>query len=162
MTNADRRNMLRTGLVLAAVPSTILHSGCAHAHGGASAGTDSQDARERSLKIHYLEIVTPEVDELCETYSSLLGVAFGERVPILGQARTARLATGGMLGIRAPLRDTELPIVRHYILVEDIEAAVDMAAEAGLEVAYPPTKTADEGMAAIVIQGGIEFGFWQL
>ena len=67
-----------------------------------------------------------------------------------------------MLGVRAPLRDTEDPIVRHYMVVEDIQATVDAAAKSGAEVALPPMELAGHGTCAIVIQGGIESGFWQL
>ncbi|NKB34450.1 MAG: hydroxylase [Pseudomonadales bacterium] len=114
------------------------------------------------MKIQYLEIVTPEVDTVCETYSQLHAVTFGENDPNLGGARTAELANGGMLGVRAPMRDTEEPIVRHYILVEDIQATVDAAARSGAEVALPPMELTGHGTCAIVIQGGIETGFWQL
>ncbi len=114
------------------------------------------------MKIQYLEIVTPEVDAICETYSRLHDVTFGESDQNLGGARTAKLANGGMLGVRAPMRDTETPVVRHYILVEDIQATVDAAAKSGAEVALPPMELAGHGTCAIVIQGGIESGFWQL
>ena len=59
------------------------------------------------MQVHYLEIVTPDVDAVCETYAELHDVGFGELDQNLGGARTAQLANGGMLGIRAPLRDTE-------------------------------------------------------
>ena len=114
------------------------------------------------MKIQYLEIVTPEVDAACERYSLLHDVKFGEVDQNLGGARTAKLANGGMLGIRAPLRDTEKSIVRHYILVEDIQATVDAAAKSGAEVAVPPMELPGHGTCAIVIQHGIESGFWQL
>lgn len=114
------------------------------------------------MKIHYLEIVTPEVDSVCETYSVLHDVKFGESDPALGGARTAELSNGGMVGIRPPLRDTETPIVRHYILVEDIQATVDAAEKSGAEVAVPPMTLPGHGACAIVIQDGIEMGFWQL
>ena len=91
------------------------------------------------MKIQYLEIVTPEVNTVCETYSLLHDVKFGKNDPSLGGARTAKLASGGMLGVRAPLRDTEKPVVRHYILVDDIQATVDAAAKSGAEVAVPPS-----------------------
>ncbi len=114
------------------------------------------------MKIQYLEIVTSEVDAVCETYSVVHGVEFGKSDPSLGGARTAMLASGGMLGVRAPLRDTEEPVVRHYVLVDDIQAAVDAAAKSGAEVALPPMELPGHGTCAIVIQGGIEAGFWQL
>ena len=114
------------------------------------------------MKIQYLEIVTPEVDAVCDAYSRLHDATFGESDPNLGGARTANLAGGGMVGVRAPLRATEEPVVRAYILVEDIQAAVDTAAKAGAEVAVPPMELPGHGVCAIVIQGGIESGFWQL
>ena len=114
------------------------------------------------MKIQYLEIVTTDVDAVCETYSQLHGVTFGESDQNLGGARTVELANGGMLGVRAPMHDAEKPVVRHYIIVEDIQATVDAAAKSGAEVALPPMQLAGHGTCAIVIQGGIEFGFWQL
>ncbi len=114
------------------------------------------------MKIHYLEIVTPEVDVVCDRYSLLHEVEFGEADQNLGGARTARLEIGGMLGISAPLRDTEQAIVRHYILVDDIEATVEAAAENGAEVAVPPMELPGHGTCAIVIHNGIESGYWQL
>jgi len=89
-------------------------------------------------------------------------VEFGESDPSLGGARVAELLTGGKLGIRPPLRETEKPIVRHYILVNDIQTTVNAAEKAGAEVAVPPMKLPGHGQCAIVIHNGIESGFWQL
>ena len=114
------------------------------------------------MKIHYLEIVTPEVDALCRQYSAIYDVAFSEPEANLGGARTANLDGGGMIGIRGPLRDTETPVVRPYVLVDDIAAAVESAAEAGADVALPPTEIPEYGSFAIVIHGGIDCGFWQI
>ena len=114
------------------------------------------------MKIHYLEIVTPAVDSLIAQYSAAHGVEFGEADAGLGGARTAQLADGGMLGIRAPLRDDEAPVVRPYLLVDDIQAAVDAAAGAGADVAIPPMEIPGHGSFAIVIHGGIDCGFWQV
>ena len=114
------------------------------------------------MKIQYLEIVTPDVDAVCETYARIHDVKFGVSDQNLGGARTAKLANGGMLGVRAPMHDAEKSVVRHYIVVEDIQAAVDAAAKSGAEVALPPMELAGHGTCAIVIQGGIESGFWQL
>jgi len=114
------------------------------------------------MKIHYLEIVTTDVDAACELYSQMHGATFGDADQNLGGARTAKLAGGGMLGIRAPLRDTERPVVRPYVLVEDIKASVAAAAEAGAEIAMSPTLVAGYGEFAIVIHGRVESGLWQL
>lgn len=114
------------------------------------------------MKIQYLEIVTPDVDAACEMYAQSLGAEFGESDMSLGGARTAALADGGFVGVRGPLRDSEEPVVRPYVLVEDIQVAVDAAANSGAQVALPPMELGAHGTCAIVIQGGIEAGFWQL
>ncbi len=114
------------------------------------------------MQIQYLEIVTTDVESVCATYSQVLGVTFGDSDQNLGGARTAKLTNGGMLGVRAPMHDIEKPVVRPYLLVQDIQAAVSAAADSGADVALPPMKIAGHGTCAIVIQGGIECGFWQL
>ena len=114
------------------------------------------------MKLQYLEIVTPDVDMVCETYAQLHEVKFGESDQALGGARVAGMVNGGKIGVRSPLRDTEEPIVRHYLLVENIEASVDAAKKSGAEIALPPMELPGHGTCAIVIQGGIETGFWQL
>ena len=62
----------------------------------------------------------------------------------------------------AEVGETEEPVVRHYTLVKDIEAAVNAAEKLGAEVAVPPMELPRHGMCAIVIQSGVELGFWQL
>ena len=114
------------------------------------------------MQVHYLEVVTPDVEAVCEAYAQSHNVEFGEGDPNLGGARTAKLANGGMLGIRGPLRETEEPVVRPYMLVDDIQASVDAAAKAGAEVALPPMEIPGYGTFAIVVQGGIDSGYWQL
>ena len=114
------------------------------------------------MNIHYLEIVTDAVDEACALYSKTHDVTFGPPNQNLGGARTAELSTGGKLGIRPPLRDTETPVVRPYWLVSNINASVDAAAESGAVVAMPPTEIEGVGQFAIIIQGGVESGLWQL
>ena len=101
-------------------------------------------------------------DAACELYSQMHGIKFGHADHGLGGARTATLASGGMLGIRAPLRTTETPVVRPYVLVKDIKASVAAAAKAGAKIAMEPTEIAGRGQFAIVIHGGIESGLWQL
>ena len=114
------------------------------------------------MQIHYLEIVTEEVDAVCAAYAAANGVQFGGPDTGLGNARTAALPGGGMVGVRAPMHETETPVVRPYWLVDDIEAAVAAVVEAGGEVAHPPMKIPGHGTFAIYIHGGIQHGFWQL
>lgn len=114
------------------------------------------------MKIHYLEIVTNDISAVCELYSQTHGVKFNESDPNLGSARTAKLESGELLGVRAPMRETEQPTVRPYALVPDIQSAVDSAVAAGAEIALPPTEIKTHGTCAIVIQGGSEIGLWQV
>lgn len=113
------------------------------------------------MQVHYLEIVTPEVEATCATYEALHGVAFSQPEPALGGART--VARGeGLLGVRAPLHEAETPVVRPYLLVSDIEVAVEKAVAAGGEIAHPPLEIPGRGTFAIYIQGGVHHGLWQL
>lgn len=114
------------------------------------------------MQIQYLEIVTKDVDAVCAAYAAMKGVHFGQPDARLGNARTAPLAGGGLVGVRAPLRETEEPVVRPYWLVEDIEAAVAAVVEAGGQVAVPPMLIPGHGTFAIYLQGGNDHGLWQL
>jgi predicted enzyme related to lactoylglutathione lyase len=118
--------------------------------------------KEGAMKIQYLEIVTKEVDAVCAAYTAAHNVHFGEPDVGLGNARTATLAGGGLVGVRAPLRATEEPVVRPYWLVDDIVAAVAAAVQAGGEVAHPPMEIPGHGTFAIYLQGGNDHGLWQL
>ena|SRR5687768_11774631 len=114
------------------------------------------------MKVQYLEIVTKDVDAVCAAYASAHKVEFGDPDARLGNARTASVAGGGLVGVRAPLRATEKPVVRPYWLVDDIAAAVDAAVRAGGEVAHPPMAIPGHGTFAIYLQGGNDHGLWQL
>ncbi|MBK7779507.1 MAG: hydroxylase [Ardenticatenia bacterium] len=114
------------------------------------------------MKIQYLEIVTREVDAVCAAYAAAHKVQFGEADAGHGNARTAPLAGGGLVGVRAPLRDTEEPVVRPYWLVDDIDAAVAAAVQAGGQLALPPMEIPGHGTFAIYLQGGNDHGLWQL
>lgn len=113
------------------------------------------------MQIYYLEIVTKQVDAVCSTYAAANDVQFGKPDSGLGNARTAALSGGGLVGVRAPLRETEEPVVRPYWLVDDIKAAVAAAVQAGSEVAVPPMEIPGHGTFAIYLQGGIDHGLWQ-
>jgi predicted enzyme related to lactoylglutathione lyase len=114
------------------------------------------------MKVQYLEIVTRDVDAVCTAYASALNVQYREPDAGLGGARTAALAGGGIVGVRAPLRETEDPVVRPYWLVADIDAALAAAVQASGEIAHPPMKIPGHGKFAIYLQGGNDHGLWQL
>jgi len=113
------------------------------------------------MLIHYLEIVTNDVDAVCAVYAAANGLKFGDPDAALGNARTAVMSGGCLVGVRAPLRESEAPVVRPYWLVNDIESAVAAVANAGGKVALPPMKIPGHGTCAIYIEGGIEHGLWQ-
>ena len=171
MSKTNRRDILRLGSASFAFPLLAsLDAGCTPSVDGTTEPATDNESTERekdtytgaAMTIQYLEIISPDADAICKTYEQLYGVKFGEPDANLGNARTAKLPNGGLVGVRAPLRDTEEPIVRPYLLVEDIEASVSTAADSGAEIALPPMELAGHGRCAIFIQGGVEHGLWQL
>lgn len=176
MKQLDRRDLFHAGIALAVpVGGISLFSGCQQALDETSSDESSDDEsaekvgtetkeedKGTNMQVQYLEIVTPEADAVCKQYSEVHGLKFSEPVANFGNARTAKLEGGGMIGIRGPLREDETPVVRPYMLVEDIKAAVAAASEAGAKVAVPPMEIPEQGQFAVLIQGRIEFGFWQL
>lgn len=120
-----------------------------------------QEQETSAIQVHDLEIVTPDVDGTCEALEKLHGVTFGPPDAALGNARTATLKGEGKVGVRAPMRDDEEPVVRPYLLTEDIEAAVGAAQASGAVIAVPPMGLPGHGRCAIFLQGGVEHGLWQ-
>ncbi|MGB5257075.1 MAG: hypothetical protein WBN44_07460 [Woeseiaceae bacterium] len=114
------------------------------------------------MRIHYLEIVATDVDAVCASYAAAFGAQFGELDASLGNARTATLPGSGLVGVRAPMHEAERPLIRPYLLVDNIETAVAAAVEAGADVAHPPLEIPGHGTFAIYILGGVHHGLWQL
>jgi predicted enzyme related to lactoylglutathione lyase len=114
------------------------------------------------MQIQYLEIVTPDVDATCAAYEKLHGVSFSAPNADMGNARTAAHAGGGRVGVRAPMHESEEPVVRPYLLVDDVEAAAKAAVESGGEVIHPPLELPGFGTFAIYLQGGIHHGLLQV
>lgn len=130
------------------------------------AATDSRNVNvmnvlSASMSIHYLEIVSDDVDTLAALYERMHGLSFGPPDPDLGQARVATRPDGTLVGIRKPLAAHEQPIMRTYISVEDIQQAVEKAESSGATIAYPPTRQGERGTFAILFQGGVQHGLWQ-
>jgi uncharacterized protein len=173
MQTIDRRKLLHAIGLVAMQWTAILQIGCSPNHDRRAESTnelygdqlaieDTNTEKGNIMQIHYLEIVTPDVEASVALHSKIHGISFGAADESLGGARTAKLANGGTLGIRAPLRDTETPVVRPYFLVHDIEAAVAAAGQSGAKIAMQPTEIPGHGKFAILIQGGIESGLWQV
>lgn len=114
------------------------------------------------MQVHYLEVVTPNVAETCAALAAQHGVVFSDETVELGGARTAQLAGGGRIGVRAPMRDDEAPVVRPYLRVDDIEAASKAAEAAGAQFAMRATEIPGQGTFAIYVLGGIQHGLWEL
>ncbi len=111
--------------------------------------------------VEYLEIVTTEVDKTIATLSEHHGVSFSDPIAELGFGRVASLAGGGRISVRAPIGDQETPVVRPYLLVDDIEAAIATAEAKGAQFAMYATEIPDQGTFAIYFLGGIQHGLWE-
>ena len=114
-----------------------------------------------NMGIHYLEIVCSDVDAQIASLERVRGLSFGPPVPDLGNAKVAEAPDGLRIAVRAPLAEHESPIVRTYLEVEDIAAAVKEAEAAGAIIAYPPTQQGDTGTWAIYILADVQMGLWQ-
>lgn len=109
------------------------------------------------MQTHYLEIVTDDVAAVCAVCAQTHGIRFSDPVAVLGNARTAATANGGLIGVRGRMQADEGLCVRPYWLVDDLEAAV----AAGAELAHPPLALAGHGHFAIYVAGGVQHGLWQ-
>lgn len=164
--------MTKRGLIPAALIATwllVLCCGCLSPTSEARSGTDTKPQESLSkappagsnMSMHYLEIVTNNVEELCAAYERVHGLSFGAENADLGQARVAFRSDGSAVGIRMPLAEHEQPITRTYLVVPDILKAVEEAEKAGAVLAYPPTQHGDLGTFAIFIHGDVQHGLWQ-
>ena len=113
------------------------------------------------MKIGYLEIVTVDVAATCGALEAAHGTSFSEPCAALGGARTVELEGGGRLGVRAPMHEAEVPVVRPYINVSDASAAVAAAEARGAEVIHPALELPGEGTFAIYVGGGAQLGVWE-
>lgn len=112
------------------------------------------------MKTQYLEVVTPDVDAVCDAYAAT-GADFNEVVQALGNARVASLPDGSMIGVRAPMAESETPVARPYLLVSDIHSALARVEQAGGQIAHPPMELPGLGTFAIYMLGDVQHGFWQ-
>ena len=114
------------------------------------------------MTIHYLEIVTNDVDGTIAMYEAAQGLEFGAPTAALGNARTAAFPTGETIGIRSPMHDAESPVVRPYYLTEALLETIDKVEQLGAEIALPPMAIDSHGIIAIYIIDGLHYGLWQL
>ncbi|WP_306252710.1 VOC family protein [Parvularcula sp. IMCC14364] len=128
--------------------------------GPASAGDDTS-MEKAVIPVQYLEIVTEDVETTCQILAKQHDVTFSDPQPGLGTARVADLAGGGRIGVRPPLSAEETPVVRPYLLVDDIEVAIADVQAAGGEFAMLATDIPGQGKFAIYFLGGIQHGLWE-
>lgn len=114
------------------------------------------------MKVHYLEIVSLDVEAVCRAYEHTHNVEFGAPDELLGGARTCTLPDGSIVGVRSPLRETEDPVVRPYWLVDDIDQAVSRVEAQGAKIAMTPMEIPGKGRFAIYILGSNDHGLWEL
>ncbi|GAB5458493.1 MAG: hypothetical protein Hens3KO_15230 [Henriciella sp.] len=114
------------------------------------------------MKVHYLEIVTSDVDGHCAALATASGAVFSAPVEALGNARIAPLDGQGRIGVRAPMSAEEQPTIRPYVLTNDIQAALEVVVSIGGEIAHPPLEIPGEGTFAIYFLDGNQHGLWQL
>ncbi len=112
--------------------------------------------------VHYLEIVTPDVHAARDLYASAHGWQFQAAQPELGDAFVASLPDGSLCGIRAPMHDQEKPVVRTYVRVDDLEAAVESVKASGATMAIDRMEIPGRGTIAIYMHGDNEHGLWQV
>lgn len=124
----------------------------------------TQEAAEnRSLPVQYLEFVSSDVEATCNALAKVHGITFGKPMEAFGNARTATLKGGGLIGVRAPMAEHEQPVVRPYTLVDDIEAAIKTVEAAGGKFAMLATEMpGGHGKFAIYFLGGNQHGLWEL
>ena len=60
------------------------------------------------------------------------------------------------------MHESEEVVIRPYLLVEDIDAAVANVIDSGGEIALPPMEIQGHGKFAIYIIGDNQHGLWQL
>ena len=154
---------MKTALTSRSVLALVALALLAWAFNSTSAlGVQEASKKEKAIAVQYLEVVTPDVDATCAAWEKLHGVSFGKPEAALGNARTATLKGGGRVGVRAPMRKDEAPVIRPYVLVDDINAAVKAAEAAGGQIAMTATEIPGQGKFAIYFLGGNQYGLWQL
>jgi uncharacterized protein len=126
-----------------------------------TAPQSQEPATDMQPVVHYVEIVTDSVDEQCATLEAVHGFTFGPAVAEMGMARIAEGSDGSLIGVRAPLAPHDMLIVRTYLSVADIHAALQTSEAKGAIIAYPATEQGNTGTWAIYILDGTQHGLWQ-
>lgn len=114
------------------------------------------------MDIHFLEIVSNDVDREIAVFETSQGLSFGGPVAELGGARIADAPGGGTISVRAPMHDAEEAVARPYFITETLNETVDALRALGVEIAVPPMEIPGRGTIAIYFVDGIQYGLWQV
>lgn len=112
----------------------------------------------------WIDLGTPDQDAAGDFYGSLFGwrLREDENAEQTGGYRTARLDDKAVGGVMKLMQEGQPPAWMNYICVEDADATVAKAREAGATVHAEPMSVLDYGRMAILADPtGAVFGVWQ-
>ena len=114
------------------------------------------------MTVQFLQYVTPNVDTQVKAIEEATGLTFTGPVPEFGNAMVTDMPDGGKISVRAPMHATETPVIRPYLLTDDIARAVKDVTDAGAEMMHPPLEIPGQGTFAIYRLDGLEQGLWEV
>jgi predicted enzyme related to lactoylglutathione lyase len=112
----------------------------------------------------WIDLATPDQDAAADFYGGLFGwgVEEDENAEQTGGYRVATLDGKAVGGVMKLMQEGQPPAWMTYVSVEDADATVASAAEAGGEVIVEPMTVLDYGRMAILKDTtGAVFGIWQ-
>jgi uncharacterized protein len=112
----------------------------------------------------WIDLGTPDQDDAGEFYGALFGwkLKEDENAEQTGGYRTARLGDNAVGGVMKLMQEGQPPAWLNYVSVEDADATVAKAREAGGVVHVEPMSVLDYGrMAVLADPTGAAFGIWQ-
>jgi predicted enzyme related to lactoylglutathione lyase len=112
----------------------------------------------------WIDLGTPDQDAAGEFYGALFGwrLKEDENAEQTGGYRTARLDDKAVGGVMKLMQEGQPPAWMNYVCVEDTDATVAKARDAGAQVLAEPMSVLDYGrMAVLADPTGAVFGLWQ-
>jgi uncharacterized protein len=112
----------------------------------------------------WIDLGTPDQDAAGEFYGALFGWGLkeDENAEQTGGYRTAQLDGKAIGGVMKLMQEGQPPAWLNYVCVEDADATVAKAREAGAVIHAEPMSVLDYGrMAVIADPSGAAFGIWQ-
>lgn len=112
----------------------------------------------------WIDLGTPDQDDAGEFYGALFGweLKEDENAEQTGGYRTAQLDGNAVGGVMKLMQEGQPPAWSPYVCVEDVDATVGKAREAGGSVVVEPMSVLDYGrMAFIADPSGAVLGLWQ-